>query len=117
MYNTVSLQMYTYNTQVRGVEETCTLRAEPTNLLVRTSLGSIPFCTANLRLDLNEIKLNGTVNSGSACVVHPVVQSLGAPQRVRVIELEQVHALPRIHVAPRIHLLLAVPSVHGHDDG
>ena len=55
--------------------------------------------------------------SSSFGVVDAVVERLRAPERVRVVELEQVHARARVLVRAGVHLLVAVPPVDRHDDG
>lgn len=52
--------------------------------------------------------------SASSCVVDPVIDNLGPPEGVGIVELEQICPLPRILVAPGIYFLVAVSPINGH---
>jgi hypothetical protein len=47
-------------------------------------------------------------------IIDSVVDRFGPPQRIGVIELEEIDPSPWILVAAGIHLLVTVPSVHRH---
>lgn len=42
-------------------------------------------------------------------IIHPIIQSLGSPQRIGIIELKQINAHSGIRVRTRVDLVLAVP--------
>ena len=53
--------------------------------------------------------------SGSSCVVDAVVECFRAPQRVGVVELEQVDAAAGVDVTAAVDLLVTVAPVDGDD--
>lgn len=52
---------------------------------------------------------------GLSGVVDSVVNTLGAPERIGVVKLEQVDSAARVLVAAGVHLFMTVPPVHRHN--
>lgn len=52
---------------------------------------------------------------GLSGVIHSVVNTLGAPEWIRVVKLEQVDSTARILMAASVYLLVTVPPVHWHN--
>ncbi|MPC20361.1 hypothetical protein E2C01_013303 [Portunus trituberculatus] len=57
----------------------------------------------------------GGGGAASPGVVDAVVERLAAPERVRVVKLEEVDASAGVGMGPGVHLLVAVPAVHWDD--
>lgn len=48
-------------------------------------------------------------------VIHTVVQRFGAPQRVRVIELEKIDALAWVHMTATVYFLMTITPIYRYD--